>query len=169
MKSKVLVISTIDRVDGAAEFRALQIQDIESIVLTDLPFYPGQDTPINSSTQLLQALANLQAQISAVTTGGGTVTVGIVATTGGQSGSTPTNSLENFILTCPVNGGLQALPAIPNVIQRFHNNGANTCNLYPINLGTDSFVGLSPNQPIPIPPVGMLTIVCGVSGIFNYY
>src|ERR1017187_8843430 len=139
-ESKVLVRRKRNGLYGFADFHHLICEDVESIVLDDLNFYPGVNAPITNTMQLLQALANLQAQITGITPVGQGVVVGITAGTGGQAGATKTTGLENFISVCPSGGGVYALPALPDTRQIFHNAGTHAVIVYPFLTGGDNFI-----------------------------
>ncbi len=105
--------------------------------------------------------------------GGGTVTVqvGVVAfAAGGQAGATALTAQECFIATAAApNASVQLLAAVIGMEQTVHNNGANDVNVYPIDGGTDNFINQAANTPISLPAAGMLTFVCGATGIIQYY
>lgn len=105
--------------------------------------------------------------------GGGSVStqVGIVAfAAGGQTGATPLTAQECAISTASADGAsVQLLAATVGNIQTITNGGDHIVSIYPINGGTDKFIGQAINAQLTIDPGGVLTVWCGVAGTYQYY
>lgn len=89
---------------------------------------------------------------------------------GGQPGSPAVTALEVFVDTvASANDSIQVLAAIKGNKQIIHNHGANSLNIFPINGGTDKFIGLAANAALQLDAGGTVAIVCCANGTYRYY
>ena len=165
MSAKVLniVVSTIvngkqQTISQVYKTTTMNLEDLADVLITGPNI---GDTIVWNGTDWVNAPAGAQSSVA----------TGLVAIAGGQAAALPVTKAVNIFSTVPSNGGFQLPAAVANMDITVVNNGAHNLLPYPINGGSDAFIGQSANATltIPIPPGGSLRFACGSPGIIQYF